>query len=272
MMINCVLIALAVALSVGLGVANSRPSVGSTATNVENTGYKCFADRDELDAAVERYVAYGCGEAKTAALNAGCLGNSTMYGWPMGLWCFGDVTDMSSSFEGLDTFNEDISDWNVSKVTNMSRMFFDATSFSGNVSSWDVSAVTNMKEMFKGATSFNENLCAWKDSFTNGNAEDVFADSGCTIKDDPLSAYQGPFCASYCDTISLSDCFTTRDELKAAVDRYVQGDWGTAESSKNGWPIGSWCVGNVTDMSIYLRVLIHSMKIFLGGMLIMLLI
>jgi surface protein len=179
---------------------------------------------------------------------------------------------MSSLFEGLNTFNEDISGWKVGNVTNMNQMFFGATSFSGNVSSWDVSSVTNMREMFKGASSFNGNLCAWKDSFPYSNAADIFADSGCTLKYNPSSAYQGPFCASYCDTISPSDCFTTRDELKAAVDRYVQGDWGTAESSKNGWPIGSWCVGNVTDMSIYLRVLIHSMKIFLGGMLIMLLI
>ena len=41
----------------------------------------------------------------------------------------------------------------------------------------------------------------------------------------------------------------SRDELKAAVDQYVQGYWGTAESTKFGWPIGSWCVEKVTDMS-----------------------
>jgi hypothetical protein len=86
MMINCVLIALAVALSVGLGVSFSRSSVDSAVTNVNNTGYKCFADREELDAAVERYIKSDCGEAGTAVLNAICLGDSQMYGWPMGSW------------------------------------------------------------------------------------------------------------------------------------------------------------------------------------------
>jgi surface protein len=264
MMINCVLMALLIAVSVGLRVSFSRPSVDSTATIVENTApagslfptksptkspYKCFGDRKELDDAVKRYVAYGCGKAGEANSNI-CLGDSQMYGWPMGSWCVGDVTDMSSLFEGLDVFkfNEDISGWNVGNVTNMNRMFFGATSFSGNVSSWDVSSVTDMREMFKGASSFNENLCAWRDSFPYSNVPDIFADSGCTLKDDPLSAFQGPFCASYCNTVSPTACFSTRHELKVAVDQYVQGYWSAINSSKYGWPIGSWCVGNVTDM------------------------
>jgi len=157
----------------------NSPSVESTATNVIFTpsgsllptksptkpSYKCFGDRKELDAAVERYIQSGCGKAEAVKANVSCIGDSELYGWPMGSWCFGDVTDMSSLFEGRDVFNEDISGWNVGHVTNMNRMFFGATSFSGNVASWDVSSVTNMREMFKGASSFNENLCAWKDSY-----------------------------------------------------------------------------------------------------------
>jgi hypothetical protein len=48
---------------------------------------------------------------------------------------------------------------------------------------------------------------------------------------------------------AATDCFSSRDELKAAVDQYVQGYWGTTDSLKYGWPIGSWCVEKVTDMS-----------------------
>jgi len=55
-----------------------------------------------------------------------------------------------------------------------------------------------MKEMFKGATSFNQNLCAWKDNFPYSNANSLFKDSGCTLKGNPSSATQGPFCASTC--------------------------------------------------------------------------
>mmetsp|Transcript_3005 Transcript_3005/g.5658 ORF Transcript_3005/g.5658 Transcript_3005/m.5658 type:complete len:631 (+) Transcript_3005:298-2190(+) len=50
-------------------------------------------------------------------------------------------------------------------------------------------------------------------------------------------------------------CFIDRNELKAAVDEYVAG--GIRCSQENscrvtqeyGWPIGTWCVKNVTDMS-----------------------
>jgi surface protein len=243
MVVICVLLA-ALALAVGLGVAFSRPSSKSTGITITTTApiaetgdsssssvslspsqsptepsYRCFADRNELKAAVDRYVKDGCRAVATL-----CRDLSDTYGWPMGSWCIIDVTDMSSLFKGLDTFNEDISMWNVSHVVDMSYMF-------------------------KGATFFNQNLCAWQNSFPYSSATDIFVDSGCAYKGAPSSETKGPFCASACNTVSPTDCFTTRDELKAAVDRYVQGYWVAADSTKYGWPIGYWCVGKVTDMS-----------------------
>ena len=44
---------------------------------------------------------------------------------------------MSNLFEGMSTFNEDISGWDTSSVTTMNRMFYGATSFNGNFSSWN---------------------------------------------------------------------------------------------------------------------------------------
>jgi surface protein len=62
------------------------------------------------------------------------------------------------------------------------------------------------------------------------------------------------------------ECFATRDELKPAVDQYVQFrcnndvfyltssfDDCRNITSKYGWPMNSWCVGNVTDMSDLFR-------------------
>eukprot|EP00984_Skeletonema_dohrnii_P028369 scaffold18345_cov76-Skeletonema_dohrnii-CCMP3373.AAC.1 len=207
--------------------------------------YKCFADRNELKTLVDRYGRDGCGISTTL-----CTDISNTYGWPMREWCVDEVTDMSSLFEGLDTFDEDISGWRVDRVTDMSRMFADAGMFKQDLSSWNMSSVTSTREMFKGATSFNQNLCAWMDNFPYSNTNDMFVDSGCTYSVDPSSSYQGPFCASTCNTLTAAaDCFTTRDELKAAVNKYVQGDWDAADGFKYGWTIGSWCVGNVTDMS-----------------------
>ena len=49
-----------------------------------------------------------------------------------------------------ESFNQDISSWDVSKVTNMSAMFYGCKSFNQDISSWDVSKVTNMSNMFSG--------------------------------------------------------------------------------------------------------------------------
>ena len=55
----------------------------------------------------------------------------------------------------VDSFNDNISGWNVSNVENMEGMFYCASSFNQNLSGWDVSKVTSMKEMFIGATKYN---------------------------------------------------------------------------------------------------------------------
>jgi len=138
MLIICVLLMIALALSVGLGVASSRPNptVNNTAvTTIDmiadpSVGLlptkppmkppsKCFADQKELKIVVDGYVKGGCGVIATL-----CTGISDTYGWPIGSWCVDNVTDMSSLFEGINTFHEDISGWHVGNVTNMSLMFF----------------------------------------------------------------------------------------------------------------------------------------------------
>ena len=64
-------------------------------------------------------------------------------------------------FSGADSFNGDISSWDVSGVANMQRLFADADSFNGEMSDWDVSGVTYMAAMFSGADSFNDDISGW---------------------------------------------------------------------------------------------------------------
>ena len=77
--------------------------------------------------------------------------------------------------------------------------------------------------MFKGATSFNQNLCSWSDKFPYGNADGIFQDSGCTIKDDPSQNQQGPFCASDCNGNGgtgeeTDDVVATKEPVDEVVD------------------------------------------------------
>jgi len=58
-----------------------------------------------------------------------------------------------------------------------------------------------MARMCFGASSFNQNLCRWGQfpSFPYGSLSDsMFLNSGCTIKNSPITDIKGPFCASNC--------------------------------------------------------------------------
>ncbi len=74
-------------------------------------------------------------------------------------WNVSKVKDMSDMFLAS-AFNGDISDWNVASVENMNRMF-QASVFNGNISRWKVQNVTDMQSMFHDATAFTQNLDAW---------------------------------------------------------------------------------------------------------------
>ena len=96
---------------------------------------QCFGADDGgtggiLYQAVRDYAEQDCANKNNCAVGQ-------TYGWPMNSWCVGSVTDMSNLFEGMSTFNENISGWDTSSVTTMNRMFYGATSFNGNFSSWN---------------------------------------------------------------------------------------------------------------------------------------
>mmetsp|Transcript_41663 Transcript_41663/g.50702 ORF Transcript_41663/g.50702 Transcript_41663/m.50702 type:complete len:99 (-) Transcript_41663:7-303(-) len=59
-----------------------------------------------------------------------------------------------------ETFNDDISAWDVSKVTDFSKMFEATLSFNQNLSTWNVSSGTNFSRMFYG-NKFNIGVSDW---------------------------------------------------------------------------------------------------------------
>ncbi|WP_154859498.1 BspA family leucine-rich repeat surface protein [Cyclobacterium xiamenense] len=84
-------------------------------------------------------------------------------------WNTGNVTNMSSMFQGAEAFNQDISGWNTSNVTSMSSMFDGAVAFNQPIGSWNTANVTDMLGMFQGATAFSQDLSNWN----TGNVIDM---------------------------------------------------------------------------------------------------
>jgi hypothetical protein len=130
MVIICVLIT--ALLAVGLGVTFSRPTTADADNTTATTITTPTAAPIGINGASSSSVSLSPTQSPTAKnsrrrLWRSCYsmpsGVSDTYGWPIGSWCVGDVTDMSNLFEGLDTFDEDISGWNMSSVANMREMF-----------------------------------------------------------------------------------------------------------------------------------------------------
>ena len=101
--------------SVGPSVSQS-PSASST--------QNCMTTTAELYDAVDAYLEDNSENSNVAST----------YGWPIGTWCVSKITDMSGLFYSMRksssifnflirTFNEDISEWDVSNVVNMKLMF-----------------------------------------------------------------------------------------------------------------------------------------------------
>ncbi len=88
-------------------------------------------------------------------------------------WDVSNVTNMSEMFGGWGlcgdgivwecnlSFNQDISNWDVSNVTRMYGMFSSNKVFNQPIGSWDVSKVADMTNMFYQAESFNQDLSSW---------------------------------------------------------------------------------------------------------------
>lgn len=161
-----VLVAVIVGVVVGtvIGRGSSSPSsveqidaaTNSSASSSTKTK-TCFSDGLELRSAVSEYLQNSLPHTDVAKT----------YGWPIGSWCVGSVESFRELFDAqvhpnADSFEHDLSNWDVSGGTDMSRMFAGALKFNSDLSSWNVSKVTRMDSMFELAESFNQtDMSTW---------------------------------------------------------------------------------------------------------------
>ena len=152
--------------------------------------------------------------------------------------CTSGITDMSVMFGRDDTFNEDISHWDVSSVTDMRGMFINAEQFNRDIGSWDVSSVTDMSGMFAKATNFNQDIGDWDVS----SVTDMSGMFGLATN---FNQDIGDW-----DVSSVTDMSIFNIQIDNTF-YFIRGMFIDAESFNQD--IGDWDVGNVTNMSQMFR-------------------
>ena len=163
---------------------------------------------------------------------------------PLATTCTSGITDMSSVFQDQDTFNEDVSSWDVSSVTDMSFMFTIARQFNQPIGSWDVSNVTNMIAMFDSNEAFNQDLSGWDVSGVT-NMFGMF--NGAIVFNQPLGSWD---VSSVTDMRRMFNYAYAFDQDISAWD--VSGgpslDLMFASAYAFNQDISGWDVSNVTSM------------------------
>lgn len=87
--------------------------------------------------------------------------NSQSFNLDISEWDVSNVTNMSGMFWYAKQFNQAIGNWDVSNAADLSYMFYNAYAFNQPLGGWNVSNVTNMESMFKSARAFNQLIWAW---------------------------------------------------------------------------------------------------------------
>ncbi len=153
------------------------------------------------------------------------------------------ITDLNSFFRNNETFNQDISSWDVSHVTNFHSMFSGAVSFDQSLNSWDVSSAVYMGNMFDSLTVYNQPLDAWDvSSVTDMNCMFCYS-----VYNQPLNSW---------DVSSVTD-FNTMFYENPAFNQPLN-DWNTSGAVEMSYmfenatafdqDLSNWDVSQATDM------------------------
>jgi surface protein len=159
-------------------------------------------------------------------------------------WDVSGVTDMYAMFYQASAFNRDLSAWDVSNVTNMSRMFMHAFNFNQNIGGWDVSSVTDMSQMFWDAFNFDQDIGAWDVSSVT-DMSNMFNSASAFNQD--LSGWDVSSVTNMRGMFQLASTFNQDiSGWDVSSVTSMQQMFDNAEAFNQ--PIGGWDTGNVTTM------------------------
>ena len=122
----------------------------------------------------------------TNAMFNGC---GLFTGFGLNSWDFSRNIDMGSMFKYCESFNVDISGWDVSNVTSLISTFERCVSFTLpnlEIGNWDVSNVTTFNGTFRDIPIFNININGW-DMSNAIHTSNMFR--GCTDFNQPLDLW-----------------------------------------------------------------------------------
>lgn len=159
-------------------------------------------------------------------------------------WDVSDVSNMSWMFKGAQSFNQPLNDWDVSNVISMDRMFGVAILFNQPLNDWDVCNVESMNSMFAENYSFNQPLNDW-DVCNVENMFNMF--SGALSFNQPLNNWEVSsvenmgcmFFRAYSFNQPLNDWNVSSVESMSGM---------FVEANSFNQPLNDWDVSNVSDM------------------------
>merc|ERR1711971_796080 len=141
------------ACGTGSGAGSSTGNETEVSEPVGNDK-RLFIDTYELSIAVNDYLADPTNPDSEVAKT---------YGWPIGTWSVGLITNFVNLFSQKSdvVFDDSLTGWDTSSVYDMSSMLLGCTNCNPDISSWDVSEVRNMYAMFCLTDTFNSDRSKW---------------------------------------------------------------------------------------------------------------
>jgi surface protein len=177
---------------------------------------------------------------------------------PIGEWDTSRVTDMRSLFYNKPTFNEDISNWDVSNVVTFDNMFYcdkidvniapNPPAFNQNINNWNVSRCRSFNRMFATAVNFNQPLNNWNVSNATSMHE-MFLQA--RSFNQPLNDWD------VSNVVDMGGMFNGARSFNQPLDNWNVSNVTDMSSMFAGTsfnqPLNNWNVSNVTSMKEMFR-------------------